>query len=101
MKLVGLESIALFTNFILTTSSGKHLEDVSQSNIISLMYKLITSAKDSDDLSIGFDRNRDRRKQELTKNKVSEVNFMLELCSKMSLDLQNTKKKILMALVRN
>ena len=33
------------------------------------MYKLITSAKVSDDLSIGCDRSRDRRKQELNNNK--------------------------------
>ena len=30
------------------------------------MYKLLTSSKDSDDSSIGFDRNRGRRKNELT-----------------------------------
>ena len=33
------------------------------------MYKLLTSSKDSDDLSIGFDRNRGRRKNELSNNK--------------------------------
>ena len=33
------------------------------------MYKLSTSSKDSDDLSIGFDPSRDRRKRELTNNK--------------------------------
>ena len=33
------------------------------------MYKVITSGRGSDDLSIGFDRSRDRTKQELTKNK--------------------------------
>ena len=33
------------------------------------MYKLITSARNTDDFSIGFDRSRDRRKQELTNNK--------------------------------
>ena len=33
------------------------------------MYELINSAKDVDDLSFGFDRSRDGRKQELTKNK--------------------------------
>ena len=30
------------------------------------MYKLLTSSKDSDDLSIGFDRNRNNRNRELT-----------------------------------
>ena len=33
------------------------------------MYKLLTSSKDSDDMSIGFDRDRDRRQRELSNNK--------------------------------
>ena len=53
----------------MTTSSGKHLEDVSHAHIVSLMYKLITTAKGCDDLSIGFDRDRTRRRNELTNNK--------------------------------
>ena len=32
------------------------------------MYKLLTSSRDNDDLSIGFDRDRNRRKRELTNN---------------------------------
>ena len=65
IRLVNLGPIALFSNFKLTTSSGKHLEEVSHAHIVSLMYKLLRSSKDSDDLSIGFDRNRGRRKNEL------------------------------------
>ena len=46
------------------------------------MYKLITSAKDTDDLSIGFDRDRGRRRDELTYNKNTKgdnhVRFMLK-----------------------
>ena len=49
--------------------SGKHLEDIDHAHIISLMYKLLTSSRGSDDLPTGFDRSRDRRKQELTNNK--------------------------------
>ena len=45
------------------------MEDISHAHIVSLIFKLITSAKDTKDLSIGFDRNRDRRKQVLTNNK--------------------------------
>ena len=41
-------------------SSGKHLQDISHAHIVSLLYKLITSARGSDDLSIGFDRDRGR-----------------------------------------
>ena len=61
--------IALFSNFKLTTSSGKHLEDFSHAHLVSLMYKLITSSKISDDLSIGFDRSGARRQDEMTDNK--------------------------------
>ena len=69
IRLIILGPIALFSNYKLTTSSGKHLEDISHAHFVSLMYKLLTSSKGSDDLSIGFDRSRDRRKQELTNNK--------------------------------
>ena len=69
IRLVNLGPVALFSNYKLTTSSGKHLEDVSHAHIVSLMYKLITTAKDMNDLSIGFDRDRTRRRIELTNNK--------------------------------
>ena len=69
IRLVNLGPIALFSNYKLTTSSGKHLEEISHAHIVSLMYKLLSSSKDSDDLSIGFDRNRGRRKNELSNNK--------------------------------
>ena len=69
IRLVNLAPIALFSNYKLTTSSGKHVEEIGHAYIVSLMYKLLTSSKDSDDLSIGFDRSRDKRKRELTNNK--------------------------------
>ena len=69
LTIVNLGPIALFSNYKLTTSSGKHLEEISHAHIVSLMYKLLTSSKDSDDLSIGFERSRDKRKRELTDNK--------------------------------
>ena len=69
IRLVNLGPVALFSNYKLATSSGKHLEEVSHAHIVSLMYKLITTAKGCDDLSIGFDRDRTRRRNELTNNK--------------------------------
>ena len=69
IRLVNLGPIALFSNYRLTTSSGKHLENTDHAHIVSLMYKLLTSSKGSDDLSIGFDRDRNRRQRELSKNK--------------------------------
>ena len=67
--LVNLGPIALFNYYKLTTSTGKHLAENSHSHILSLMYKLKTSAKDTDDLSIGVDPDLGTRQQELTKNK--------------------------------
>ena len=51
IRVVNLGPVALFSNFKLTTSSGKHLEDISHAHIISLMYKLVSSAKDTNSLS--------------------------------------------------
>ena len=75
----------------MTTSSGKHFEDVSHAHIISLMYELVISAEVTDDLSVGLDRHRNRRQQELTNNK-EKVISILELCSSMSSALQRVKK---------
>ena len=69
IRLVNLGPIALFSNYKLTTSSGKHLENIDRAHIVSLMYKLLTSSKGFDDFSIGFDRDHNRRQRELTNNK--------------------------------
>ena len=69
IRLVNLGPIALFSNYKLTTSSGKHLENIDHAHIVSLMYKLLSSSKGSDDLAIGFDRDRTKRRNELTNNK--------------------------------
>ena len=67
--LINLGPIALFSNFNLTTSSGKHLEDISHAHKVSLMYKSITSSKDSNDLSIDFDHSHNRGRDELAASK--------------------------------
>ena len=82
IRLVNLGPIALFSNFKLTTSSGKHLEDISHAHLVSLMYKLITASKGSDDLSIGFDRSSARRREEMTTNKNVKGKFHLRIMMK-------------------
>ena len=79
IRLVNLGPIALFSNYKLTTSSGKHLEEIHHAHIVSLMYKLLPSSKDGDDLSIGFDRNRGRRKNELTNNKTIKGKYHIRI----------------------
>ena len=69
IRLVNLCLIASLSKFKLTTSCGKPLEDIIHAHIVSLMYKLTTSAKDTDDLSIRFEGDCERRRDELTHNK--------------------------------
>ena len=76
---INLAAIALFSNFKLTTSSGKHLENIDHAHIVSLMYKLLTSSRGGDDLSIGFDRDRNRRKRELTNNKKIKSKYHMRI----------------------
>ena len=82
IKLINLGPIALFSNFKLTTSSGKHLEDISHAHLVSLMDKLITSSKNSDDLSIGFDRSSVRRRAEMTNNRIVKGKHHLRIMLK-------------------
>ena len=69
IRLVILGPVALFSNYKLTTSPEKHLEIIDHTHIVSLKYKLLTSGRGSDDLYIGFDRDRNRRQRELTNSK--------------------------------
>ena len=46
------------------------------------MYKLISSSKGSDDLSIGFHRSQDKRKDELAQNKNKKGKFHLKIMLK-------------------
>ena len=78
-----------------TTSSGKHLEGNNPAHIASLKFKLITSSKVSDGLSIEFDRDRNRGQGELTDNKNRKEAIKLELCLGMYSILLNIKKNYL------
>ena len=46
------------------------------------MYKLLTSSRESDDLSIGFDRSLDRRQRELTNNETQKRKFHFRIFSR-------------------
>ena len=69
IKLDSFSPFASFSSYELTTISEKHSEKISHAHIVSLMYKLITSDKNTVDLSVGSDRDRGRRQRELTNNK--------------------------------
>ena len=46
------------------------------------MYKLLTSSRCSDDLSIGFDEDRNRRRDELTRKRNIKGNFFVRIMLK-------------------
>ena len=93
IRIVILGPIALFSIFKLTTSSGMHLEDLSHAQIFSLVNKLISSRKNSDDLSIGFGRNRNRRKDELALNKNTKGKCHLRIMLKGVLGFAKCQEK--------
>ena len=82
IRLVNLGPIAFFCNYKLTTSSSKHLEEISHAHIVRLMYKLLISSKGSDDLSIGFDRICGRRKNELSNIKSIKGKYHIRIFPK-------------------
>ena len=51
IRLINLGPILLFSIFKLTSSSGKHLEDISHAHNVSLMKKITITKRGSDDLS--------------------------------------------------
>ena len=54
------------------------MNQINHAHIASFIYKLITSARDTDDLSIGFDRDCDGRQHELTNNKTKKRKILCE-----------------------
>ena len=73
--LVNIGPLALFNEYRLTNSSGKEVEEIDNDHVFYLMHKLISSSRDSDDLSIGFQRSIDDPDRELTNNKTTKVNY--------------------------
>ena len=82
IRLVKLGPIIFFNNYRITTSSGKEIEETDNGHVICLMYKLISSSRDSDDLSIGFHRSNEARETELTNKKATKGKYHVRICLK-------------------
>ena len=55
--IVNLGPIALYKKYRLTSSSGKAIEKIDNAHVYCLMYKLLSSSRNSDDSSFGFHRS--------------------------------------------
>ena len=75
LRLVNLGLIAFFDKYSLTSSSGKEIEKIKTARVICLMHKLISSGRDSDDLSIGFHRSNEARERKLTNNETTKGKY--------------------------
>ena len=64
IRLVNLEPIALFKKYRLKSLSGKEIEEIDNARAICLKHKLISSSRDSDDLSVGFHRSNEALEKE-------------------------------------
>ena len=81
LRVVNLAPLALFSDCKLTSCKGKHLVDISHAHIVSLIYKLIKTSRDANDLSIGFDRSRNGGGGELAQNKNVKGKYHLKFCA--------------------
>ena len=66
----------------MASSSGKEIEESDNAHVISLMHKLRSSSRDSDELSIGFHRSIEARETALTINKTTKGNYHVRIFSK-------------------
>ena len=72
IKLVNLGPFAFFDKYRFTNSSGKEIEETDNSHVICLMYNFLSSSRDSDGLSKGFDRSFEAGEAELTNDKTNK-----------------------------
>ena len=100
-RLVNLSLNAFFSNFKLTTVSGRDFEDICHAHLVSLLCKLKTSNRGSHDLSTGFDRDGDRRRHELGFNKNIKGKYHIRIMLKDVFGFAEHQKKLFMASVIN
>ena len=79
ISLVNFGPISLFSEAKLTTSSGKHLENVDNLHAVSLIHKLLTSTKSTSQLIYGLEEDTTIRRQELTNNKNEKGTFFVRI----------------------
>ena len=74
-RLANLGPIILFSDYKLSSSSGKEIEQIDQAHIACLLYNILTSPRDYEDLSIGFTREIIIRAEERIAIKRNHGNF--------------------------
>ena len=79
IRLVNLGPTASINKYRLTSFSGKEIEEIDNAHVISLMHKLLSSSRNCDDLSIGFNRSIDARERELNNIKTTKRNYHVRI----------------------
>ena len=58
------------------------MEEIDNAHVICLRYKLLSSSRDSDDLSIGFHRSTEVRERDLTKKETRKGIYLVKVSLK-------------------
>ena len=82
IKLVTLGLIAFFSKYKRTSSCGSGTEEMDNAHVICLLHKLISSSRDSDDLSIVFHISIEAQEKDMTNNKTITGNYHVRIYSK-------------------
>ena len=72
--------IVFLSKYKLTSSSGKEKEYFLNAHIARLMCKNMKGSKDTNDLSIGFNRDIETRGGDFTNNKGTKENYQVRIC---------------------
>ena len=68
LRLVSSASFSLFSENQLNSSIGRHLEPIEYAHAVCLIYKIIPSSRDTNNLWIRFDGSKERCEEEMTNN---------------------------------
>ena len=77
------------------SSSGKEIEETENAHVICLLYKLISSSRHSDDLSIALHRSFEARERQLSITQKTKGNYHVRIFCKMFFVSQDIKIIIL------
>ena len=90
IRLLNLGPFALFNEYRLTSSNGNEIDNA---HVVCSVYKLKSSSRDSDDLSVGFRRSIEARERESTNKKTIKGIYHV-FFERFFLVLQNIKKML-------
>ena len=79
LRLGILAPIALYNKYRLANCNEKQTEEIGKAQDNCLMYRLVSSSRESDDMFVGFHRSFEAREREKTKLKTTKANHHVRI----------------------